>query len=123
LPDVHARLRRVFIENMDANKLIPREDTPGTLFYCDPPYLPETRTSPDAYAHEMTAEQHAEFLATVKQCRGKVMISGYASGMYDKELAGWTRHEFDLPNNAARGTDKRRMIEVLWSNFPAETPK
>ena len=48
LPDVHRRLSRVLIENMNAIALIEREDTPATLFYCDPPYLHETRTAPDA---------------------------------------------------------------------------
>jgi hypothetical protein len=33
------------------------------------------------------------------------------------ELAGWTRHTFDLPNNAASGTTKVRETEVLWCNF------
>ncbi len=54
LPAVHRRLSRVFIENMPAIELIKREDTPGTLFYCDPPYVHETRTATDAYSHEMT---------------------------------------------------------------------
>jgi DNA adenine methylase len=45
LPAVHARLQPVVIENMDALKLIPREDGPDTLYYCDPPYLHGTRAS------------------------------------------------------------------------------
>jgi DNA adenine methylase len=42
LPAVHARLRRVLIENRPALEIIKREDGPGTLHYIDPPYLPET---------------------------------------------------------------------------------
>lgn len=117
LADVHARLRRVMVENMDAGDLMRREDTPGTLFYCDPPYLPETRTSPDAYAHEMTTDEHDVFLVAAKACKGKVMISGYPSDLYELHLAGWTRRVFDLPNNAAGGARKRRMKEILWCNF------
>src|SRR5574337_698470 len=45
LPDVHERLRRVVVENIDAIRLIKREDTPHTFFYVDPPYLHETRTT------------------------------------------------------------------------------
>jgi DNA adenine methylase len=60
LADVHARLRRVLVENMPALQLIPRADTPETLFYCDPPYLHQTRASTDAYAHEMTEADHRE---------------------------------------------------------------
>jgi DNA adenine methylase len=117
LPDVHARLRRVVIENMPALDLIRREDGPGTLFYCDPPYLHETRTSKNAYAFEMTEQEHRELLNTLLACRGKVMLSGYPSSLYDEALAGWARHTFDLPNNAAGGKVKGRETEVVWCNF------
>jgi len=117
LPVVHARLRRVAIENMDAFDLIRREDTPHTLLYVDPPYLHETRTATRAYRHEMTEEQHRELLDVLMNCKSKVMLSGYPSDLYDSLLTGWTRHTFDLPNNAAGGTKKRRMTEVLWCRF------
>jgi DNA adenine methylase len=117
LPGIHRRLGRVLIENMNAIALIEREDTPGTLFYCDPPYLHETRTAPDLYAHEMSETDHRELLATLVECKGKVMLSGYPSNLYDTTLKSWTRHTFELPNNAAGGETKRRMTEVLWCNF------
>jgi DNA adenine methylase len=117
LPEVHARLRRVLIEKMPALELIKREDTPGTLFYCDPPYLHETRISTDSYSHEMTEQEHRDLLALLLECKGKVMLSGYPSPLYDSMLKSWTRHTFDLPNNAAGGDVKRRMTEVLWCNF------
>lgn len=118
LADVHARLRRVLIENMDAIDLIRREDTEGTLFYCDPPYLPSTRATPNLYAHEMTTEAHVELLETLKACKGKVILSGYPSDLYDSTLDDWRVVDFELPNNAAGGESKRRMTERLWLNFP-----
>ena len=117
LPEVHARLRRVFVENMPALEIIKREDTAGTLFYCDPPYLHETRISKDAYSYEMNEQEHRDLLALLLECKGKVMLSGYPSELYDSMLQSWTRHTFDLPNNAAGGDVKRRMTEVLWCNF------
>lgn len=114
---VHARLRTVMIENMDAVRLIVREDTPQTLFYLDPPYLQETRSAPDVYTHEMSEAEHRRLLGVLPALQGKVMLSGYRSDLYDDQLAGWTRHEFDLPNNAAGGAEKRRMVECLWCNF------
>jgi DNA adenine methylase len=117
LPEVHERLRSVVFECMDAVRLIKREDTLHTLFYCDPPYLHETRTSPDVYAHEMSEAKHRELLNVLLQCKGKVMLSGYRSELYDCALKGWTTHEFNLANNAAGGASKRRMTEVLWCNF------
>ncbi len=117
LPEVHARLQRVFIENLPAIDFIQREDTPTTLFYCDPPYLHETRTAPKVYSFEMTQEEHEELLSVLNQCQGKVMLSGYPSSLYDTALKDWNRHMFDLPNNAAGGESKRRMTEVVWCNF------
>ena len=117
LPAVHDRLRRVVIENMPAINLIKREDTPSTLFYCDPPYLHETRTSITDYAYEMNIDDHVELLSVLTKCKGKVMLSGYRSQLYSDALAGWRFEIFDLPNNSAGGSSKRRMIECVWMNF------
>ena len=117
LPDVHARLRGVVVENGPAVPLIRREDGPGTLFYCDPPYLPDTRTARDAYACEITAADHRQLLDVLTACRGRVMLSGYPSALYEEALAGWTRHAFDVPNHAAGGKTKGRETEVVWCNF------
>jgi DNA adenine methylase len=94
-----------------------KHDGPGTLFYCAPPYLPETRTARGAYAFEMSAADHRELLGVLRQCRGKVMLSGYPSALYDATLACWTRHTFDLPNNAAGREAKGRETEVVWCNW------
>jgi len=117
LPAVHARLKRVVILNRDAVDVIHEQDGKETLFYCDPPYLHETRVSTDAYAHEMTEVEHAILLSKISGCDGKVMLSGYRSSLYDERLRDWNRHDFSLPNNAAGGGTKRRMTECLWCNF------
>src|SRR4051794_37852271 len=117
LPAVHARLRRVALLNRDALDVIRQQDGPDTLFYLDPPYLGETRAAADVYDKEMSHAQHVELLSLIRECRGKVMLSGYPSEMYDAHLSDWTRHEFSLPNQAAGGRVKRRMTEVIWLNF------
>ena len=118
LPAVHERLRRVVILNRPALDVIESQDSPGTVFYLDPPYHPEARASPAAYgAYEMSAEQHAELLAVATSCQGRVLLSGYDCELYRRELAGWRRHEFDVPNHAAGGGQKRRMKEIVWANF------
>jgi DNA adenine methylase len=119
LADVHARLKRVAILNRPALEVIRQQDGPATLFYCDPPYHPSTRTANGVYGEfEMSDADHRELLATLRQCKGKVMLSGYRCSMYDDALMDWTRHEFDLANSAAGGATKRRMIECVWCNFP-----
>ena len=117
LPEVHARLKRVVILNRPATDVIRSEDTADTLHYLDPPYLPETRASKDVYEHEMTRAQHVELLTTIRELKGKVMLSGYASTLYDTALHDWTRHEFPIKNHASGAKEKREMIEILWCNF------
>jgi DNA adenine methylase len=118
LPAVHARLRRVVVLNQPAVEVIKSQDGPTSLFYLDPPYLPDTKTSQAFGDLEMTVEQHEELLGVITKLQGKVMISGYASRLYDDRLAGWHRHTFKLPNSAAAGVVKRAMTEVVWCNFP-----
>jgi DNA adenine methylase len=117
LPAVHARLRRVLILNKPALEVIRQQDGPRTLFYLDPPYVPGTRAAREVYSFEMTDRDHRELLALLKTVQGKVMLSGYSCPLYDTALADWTRHTFDLPNNAAGGAQKDRETEVLWCNF------
>jgi len=117
LAEVHARLIRVSILNRDALDVIRQQDGSRTLFYLDPPYLHETRAADDVYAFEMSVKQHELLLATIRDCTGRVMLSGYQSGLYDRRLHDWNRHEFTQPNNAAGGKSKRLMTEVLWCNF------
>jgi DNA adenine methylase len=117
LEAVHNRLRDVKILNRPALEVIRSEDTPATLFYLDPPYLHDTRTAKQVYHFEMSLQDHRELLDLLGTVKGKVMLSGYPSELYDTALAGWKRFSFDLPNNAAGGAHKRHMTEVLWCNF------
>jgi DNA adenine methylase len=117
LAAVHSRLRRVVILNRDALDVIREQDGPETLFYLDPPYLGETRTSEGVYAHEMTEDQHAQLLGVICRCKGKVLLSGYPSDLYTRQLSNWNRHDIEIPNQAAWGKAKRVMTEVVWRNF------
>jgi len=117
LPAVAARLRRVVILNQPAVDVIRQQDGEATLYYLDPPYVHETRAATSAYQHEMTEDDHRELLATIRGCRGKVILSGYPNRLYDQELADWRRDDIQIDNKAAGGGKKQRMIESLWMNF------
>jgi DNA adenine methylase len=116
---VHARLRRVAIlEPQPALDVIRSQDGPRTLFYLDPPYLHSTRATRKEYGKcEMSEADHRALLEAIQSVEGKVMLSGYSSELYERGLAGWNRHDFDVPNNAAGGKAKKRMTECLWCNF------
>lgn len=119
LPQVHERMRRICVLCRDWRPCIESQDGPGTLFYCDPPYMPETRTSPRAYVHELSYDQHVELLHLLGGISGKFMLSGYRCEMYDDAASryNWNRHGVQLPNNTAGGDKKRLMLECVWTNF------
>jgi DNA adenine methylase len=119
LAEVHGRLRRVVILNRPALDVIREQDGPDTLFYLDPPYLHETRVTTGDYTHEMTAEQHTDLCTVIRQCKGKVMLSGYPSELYRFQLeeCGWHRRDFDLPEQRGRrrgeaAHDRKRLDEL-----------
>lgn len=118
LPDtirrVAERMRGVVIEQRPAMQVMLAHDGPETVHYVDPPYLPETRDRGRDYRHEMTREDHVAMLDCLRGLRGSVVLSGYASALYDEALAGWRRIEMRaIADRAAERT------EVLWCNFVA----
>jgi DNA adenine methylase len=88
---VAARLKEVQIECDKASAVIARFDTPDTLFYVDPPYLHETRNerNDDAYAHEMTDDEHRALAAQLRSLNGMMILSGYPSALYDELYFDW----------------------------------
>lgn len=109
------RLKGVQIENDDAIKVIGRYDTPETLFYCDPPYLPETRERNGRYKEEITPEYHCRLAATLNDLKGKVIISGYPSPLYDELYTGWRRVEKSTTTNG-----QAIATECLWISPQAD---
>ncbi len=112
LPGFIERLRQVQIEHLDFAQLITNYDTPATLFYCDPPYVPETRQS-GGYRHEMTQDDHVRLLEAITRAQGKVILSGYRCDLYDRALENWAR--IDKPTfNWASNTEREKRVESIW---------
>jgi DNA adenine methylase len=116
LPRLARRLRHVELLHQDAFEVIRESDGPETLFYLDPPYLPETRMAKKVYDHEMSTSDHVRLLEVITHCRGMVAISGYANPLYDEALVGWDRISRDMPNHSGQSRTKQRRVEVLWLN-------
>jgi len=114
LDEIAQRLLRVQIENRPAIDVIRLYDDKQTLFYCDPPYMHETRGDKKAYGFEMTTEQHWELTETLQQCKGLVAISGYRCDAMDSWYKGWKR--FDAPEKIIHSTKQLRQ-ECLWMNY------
>lgn len=114
LSDIGERLLRVQIENRPATDVIRLYDSPDTLFYCDPPYLHETRGDSKAYGFEMDEEQHRELAITLNRIAGKAAISGYRCPLMDKLYKGWRR--FDADEKHCHSIKQLRQ-ESVWMNY------
>lgn len=107
--------REITIINGDAVPELRKMPLAGDeLVYCDPPYLMATRSSSRAlYRHEMSDDQHAELLRTIRTLPCMVMISGYWSELYAELLAGWRLESYNaVKRNGAVAK------EFVWCNFP-----
>ena len=92
-------------------------DRPDTLVYADPPYLPSTRVSKQAYRAEMDYEDHLELAVTLRRFKGPVALSGYPSALYDSLYEGWRRVEKSVANHSSQAKTKEVKVEVLWMNY------
>lgn len=119
LPEAHSRLKRVAIFSEDAISIIKREDSEYSFFYCDPPYMHETREAADAYEYEMSNASHAALLETLGNIRGKFLLSGYRCNLYDAAMGqfGWTRMDIEIDNKASAAKTKPIKTECLWFNY------
>jgi DNA adenine methylase len=116
LAEIADRLLRVQIENRPALDVIKLYDSPQTLFYCDPPYVHETRGDSKAYGHEMTDDQHRQLAAALNEAKGMVAISNYECSLMDKLYKGRKWHKLVGPARTIHSTKGRRS-ECLWVNF------
>lgn len=112
LPEVHKRMRKVQVENMPFQEVLNRYDREETLFYLDPPYVPETRVN-GTYEHEMTIDDHVKMVAQLRQLKGKCILSGYAHKVYQPlEDEGWKRIDIDVIASTSKSRASR--TECLW---------
>lgn len=111
---VAERLKDVQIESRPAMQVIQRYNRPDVLIYADPPYMLDTRNG-TIYQSEMTTQDHMELLDALDSHSGPVILSGYASPLYDERLCFWRREERQqiIENGTAR-------TEVLWINRVAD---
>ncbi len=122
LPFIAERLLRVQIENRPAEEIIKIYDAPGTLFYCDPPYVHSTRGDSKAYGHEMQDEQHVSLAKALNECQGRVAISNYECALMDELYPTPLWHKtvsHARTNHATKGT----RTEVLWTNYNPKSIK
>lgn len=117
LPEAHARISRVAVENLPAVQLLRKYDRPGVVVYADPPYYPGTREM-GLYRHEMTEQDHEELLDCLLEFKGKVILSGYSCPRYLERLKDWSVRTVELPNAMQKSGQKDGRVEHFWANYP-----
>lgn len=103
----------VELVNGCAHQFLKNYDFSGDeLVYCDPPYLVQTRTSPNSkYRFEYTKQDHIALLALVKSLPCHVILSGYPSSLYDDILGDWNTIELQAMTRGGPRTEK------IWFNY------
>jgi len=108
------RLLRVQIENLPAIEVIQKYDSENTLFYCDPPYVHQARGDTNAYAYEMSDQEHIQLAEVLHSVKGKVALSGYRCELMDRLYRDWFCIE--APPRTCHSVKAARQ-EVLWTNY------
>jgi len=116
LPEIALRLLRVQIENRPAGEVILLYDSPQTLFYCDPPYVHDTRGDSNAYAYEMDNTQHRELAELLNSVQGMVAVSGYDCDLMNRLYRPPVWRKNVGPTKTIHSTKDERT-EILWTNY------
>lgn len=118
MPDLSDRLQNVYIFNKPAVEVIKAFNKPNTLLYVDPPYLHSTRAAKKVYEkYEMTEDDHKKLCEALVAFKGKVLISGYDSELYDSYFVNWQKIFRDIVNHSSQGKKKEIKREIIWKNF------
>jgi DNA adenine methylase len=117
LPVIAERIKGIHIFNKEALEVIKAFNDANTLLYCDPPYVPDTRATPDAYEYEMSTDDHIALAEVLDQFKGKVLISGYPSALYKRLYANWRCLNKKIANHASQQGKKKQKTECLWVNY------
>lgn len=111
------RLHRVSLECRPALDIIDKYGAAHQVcLYVDPPYLGSTRTTSGYRTDMRDAVSHTALIDALLRARAAVVLSGYASDLYDAALGSWFRVE--IPTITGQGGTKQARTEVIWSNRP-----
>ncbi len=115
LSQVVERLRRVQIECRDFEFILKSYDTRDTMFYVDPPYDAEGRSSNKDYAYDFTVEQYHTLADMAKAVQGYIAISGYNTDFMKDLFKDFIYTEGPKPKSNYR--TKRVVRECLFTNY------
>lgn len=120
LGPIHKRISRVQIECRDALDILQEWDGPDTVFYCDPPYILETRKKQKYYAVEPGDDYHHQLVDVLLEVQGMVILSGYEHAIYERlREHGWMTDIYgaNATMNVTRTDElKGKRAEIVYRN-------
>jgi len=114
LAHVHVRLKRVVILNRPALEVITQQDGPGTLFYCDPPYINTHQGHYKGY----TEADYKRLLDALVKIKGKFLLSSYPNPILKSYIKKhkWNVRSVTKPVAVTKLTNKMKT-EVMVFNY------
>ena len=124
IPAAANKLGSIRVENNDFEESIRKYDSDNTLFYLDPPYVPDTRTFKKGYKYELSIEDHERLVDILLTVKGKVILSGYDNEIY-RRLETEGKYKKILIKEAVKSSinvnrEERTGKEYVWINYDIE---
>lgn len=107
-----------FVENMDFQEVIEKYDSPGTYFYCDPPYYSTEKYYSN---HDFGRADHERLMNTLKKIQGKFSLSYYEfpelNEWFPKDKYPWAKKSFKKAAGSKKDGTQNDGIELLIMNY------
>lgn len=117
---IHTRIRGVQIECRDALDILQEWDGPETVFYCDPPYVLDTRSKRKYYAVEPGDDYHVQLVDVLLAVKGMVILSGYDHPVYNRlREHGWITDLYGahaVMEVVKSKAEKQKRTEIVYRN-------
>jgi len=117
LQQVAQRFRGVQVFNEHWKSIVRRFDGPDTFFSVDPPYVLGARVSKRLYRHEFTERDHEFLLLSLRHVKGRVMLFGYPSLLYDTVLSDWRHKDIVTYCSISTRAKKPKRVTRIWMNY------
>lgn len=104
ISDVHFRLSRVVIENLDWREFLKRYDRPETFFYLDPPYYKKPY-----YTHNLAHDDYVEMADILRGLNGKWILSIDGSDEIREIFKGFRQRKVVVQYSAGIASTKKAM--------------
>ena len=120
---INARLKKVQIECLSFEQLIPKYDSPNTLFYVDPPYV-DVESYYDTAEVKFRRAEHEALAKLLKKIKGRFVLSYYEHPVVRELYSDFriitknsVKHSAGATRARGKGVVKPKSIELLIMNY------